>query len=65
MDAKDFRIWQAMVDKNGMQAAMALGKSPDTISRYRKFGVPASEAPIVRLAMAAIAAGLKPYEAPK
>jgi hypothetical protein len=64
MNPHDFRIWLAMVDKNGEQAAVALGKSTDTIGRYRKKGIPASEAYIVRLAMAAVAAGIKPWSAP-
>jgi TPP-dependent pyruvate/acetoin dehydrogenase alpha subunit len=65
VDPKDFRIWQAMVGKNGMQVAIALGKSTDTISRYRKHGVPMSEETMVRLAMAAVAAQLPPWSAPK
>ena len=61
MQAKDFKIWMAEVGLNGRQAAEALGKSEDTISRYRTVGVPPSEAGVIRLACAALAAKLAPW----
>lgn len=65
MTAKDFRIWQASVGLNGRQVAEALGKSEDTVSRYRNGGVPAPEAAVVALAMSAIEAQLPPWRAPR
>jgi len=65
VDQKSFRIWQATVGLNGREVAEALGKSEDTVTRYRTHGVPKTEATIVRLAMAAVAAGLAPWSAPK
>jgi hypothetical protein len=61
MQAKDFKLWMVEAGLNGRQAADALGKSEDTISRYRTSGVPKSETAIVRLACAAIVAKLAPW----
>lgn len=63
MQAKDFKRWQIDAGLNGREAADALGKSEDTISRYRTQGVPASESPVVRLACAAIISKLPPWYA--
>lgn len=65
MDGKSFRIWQAMVGLNGRQVAETLGKSEDTITRYRQHGVPMSEETMVRLAMAAVVANLPPWISPQ
>jgi hypothetical protein len=61
MQAKDFKLWMVEAGLNGRQAADALGKSTDTISRYRITGVPKSEAAIVRLACAAVLAKIEPW----
>lgn len=55
MDAETFKAWQAHMGFNGAVAAHRLGKSEDTISRYRRHGVPKSEARIVGYACSAIA----------
>ena len=61
MQAKDFKLWMVEAGLNGRAAAEALGKSEDTISRYRTAGVPRSESAIVRLACAAIIAKVNPW----
>lgn len=65
MPPKDFKLWMVEAGLNGREAAEALGKSTDTISRYRIVGVPTTEAPIVRLACAAVLAKIEPWYAPK
>lgn len=58
MDAATFRAWQAHMGFNGAETARRLGKSEDTISRYRKRGVGRSESRSIGLACAAISMGL-------
>lgn len=55
MDSGTFIAWQSHMRFTSAEAARQLGKSADTISRYRRNGVPESEARIVALACAAIA----------
>lgn len=62
---KEFRTWQASLGDGRIGAAeigRQMGKSPDTISRWRNAGVPDDVEPIVRLAMSAITAGLAPWK---
>ena len=61
MKPHDFRVWQSQVNLSGREVAEALGKSEDTISAYRTRGVPARESAVIRLACAAIAAGIAPW----
>ncbi len=63
LDETAFREWQEQMKITAVQAAKLLGKSPDTISRYRTTGVPASEALVVGLACSALAMGLRPWGA--
>lgn len=65
MRAVEFRIWQSTTGLNVRQTAEALGKSPDTVSLYRRDGVPERESRIVRLACAAIANDLSPWSPQK
>lgn len=55
MDRATFIAWQSHMQFSNAEAARQLGKSADTIARYRKSGVPASEGRVVALACAAIA----------
>lgn len=64
MHAKDFRLWMVEAGLNGRQTAEALGKSEDTVTRYRTNGVPRTEEPIVRLACAALLAKVEPWYPP-
>ena len=64
MRAVEFRIWQAGTGLNVREVAEAIGKSPDTISLYRRDGVPERESRIVRLACSAIANDLRPWSPP-
>lgn len=64
--AEDFRKWQAGIEVEGrgirgVELARRLGKHQDTISTYRTVGIPDSEESVMRLAMAAISAGIKPF----
>lgn len=61
MQAKEFKQWMAEADFNGRETAEALGKSEDTISRYRTAGVPKSESAVIRLACAAIVQKVGPW----
>lgn len=65
MTAAQFLAWMARVHLNIGQAAEVLGKSRDTIARYRTDGVPEREAKVVGLACAAYAHGLPPWGAKK
>lgn len=63
---KEFRNWQASVERHGrpimgIELAFELGMTPETLSRYRRQGVPDEAERRMRLAMAAISAGLKPW----
>lgn len=60
MDAKRFKDWQKRMGWNAATTATRLGRSPDTISTYRIHGVPAQQATVVGLAMAALENGLRP-----
>ncbi|CDX26760.1 conserved hypothetical protein [Mesorhizobium plurifarium] len=62
MDSGTFIAWQSHMRFTSAEAARQLGKSADTISRYRRFGVPESEALIVGLACTAIAMKLPPWK---
>lgn len=65
MRAVEFRIWQTSTGLNVREAAEALGKSADTVSLYRRDGVPPRESRIVRLACAAILSKLEPWSPTK
>lgn len=63
---KEFRNWQNSIEIEGrpirgIELARRLGRTDDTITKYRNVGVPDSEEPTLRLAMAAISANLKPW----
>lgn len=60
MTAKQFKEWQARMGWAGAEAGKRLGKSADTISKYRTQGVPPREAIVVSLACKALEAGIKP-----
>lgn len=65
---KEFRNWQSGIEVEGRairgnELARRLGRTPEYISRVRAAGVPDGEESIMRLAMAAIATGLKPWGA--
>lgn len=62
MEAKVFREWQSHLGLSAKDCSRLLGKSDDTISRYRIKGVPIGEAKIVGLACSAIAFNLKPWQ---
>lgn len=62
MGAWEFELWLKTTGLNGRQAAELLGKDLDTVSGYRNRGVPRAQAKLVRLACAAIAARLAPWE---
>lgn len=66
IEAIDFRRWQAEIEVEGrpirgIELARRLGREPDTLSRWRNSGVPDSEEKLLRLAMAAMSAGLQPW----
>lgn len=63
MTGTEFRVWQAIMNLSGRNAAAALGKSEDTVTLYRHHGVPDRESRIVRLACAALLHDLKPFQA--
>ena len=63
MDSQTFIAWQEHMGFSGAEAAREIGKSADTISRYRRNGVPESESRIVGLACAAIAMKLPAWGA--
>lgn len=63
MTGAQFLAWMARVGLNIRQAGGVLGKSRDTIARYRTDGVPEREAKVVGLACAAYAHGLPPWGA--
>lgn len=54
MNAKRFKDWQDRMGWSAAEAARRLGKSPDTISTYRVYGVPETQSVVVELAMAAL-----------
>lgn len=58
MDADTFKAWQAHMQLSNAEAARQLGKSEDTISRYRRLGVPASESTLVSKTCTAVALNL-------
>jgi transcriptional regulator with XRE-family HTH domain len=60
MTGKQFKEWQVTMGWSAAEAARRLGKSPDTISKYRAKGVPQREALVVTLACKALEAGIKP-----
>jgi hypothetical protein len=60
MTPEAFRAAQDRLGRQGKDLAADLGKSEDTIVRYRQQGVPERESRTVRLALAAIAYGLPP-----
>lgn len=60
MTAKEFKAWQADMGWTATEAARRLGKSADTISRYRAHGVPERDAVTVALACKALANRLTP-----
>lgn len=61
MTAQEFKQWQLDAGLTGKQVAEAFGKVEDTISGWRAKGVPRENATLVRLACAAVSAGLKPH----
>lgn len=60
MTPEAFRAAQDRLNLSGKEIGEALGKSQDTIVRYRQQGVPERESRTVRLALAALAYGLPP-----
>lgn len=60
MTGKQFKAWQATMGWTAAEAGRRLGKSADTISKYRANGVPEREAIVVTLACNALEAGMKP-----
>jgi len=63
MTPEAFRSTQERLGLSGIQIGQALGKSEDTIVRYRQTGVPERESRAIRLALAALAYGLPPVPA--
>lgn len=63
MTPEAFRSFQDHLGKSGKELAEELGKSEDTIVRYRQQGVPERESRTIRLALAALAYGLPPVPA--
>lgn len=61
MTKEQFVAWQKHLGLSNAEAGRRLGKSADTISRYRSAGVPASEAEIVGLACSALALAIVPW----
>lgn len=64
--AKEFRTWQASVEIEGrpirgVEIARRLGRSPETIAVYRNDGINDQAEMVMRLAMAAISEGVKPW----
>lgn len=59
MTADDFRGWMLEMGWTIQQASYHLGKSIETIRRYRLEGVPAREATVIWLACEALRAGLR------
>jgi transcriptional regulator with XRE-family HTH domain len=55
-----FRATQDRLGLSGKELGEALGKSQDTIVRYRQQGVPERESRAIRLALAALSYGLPP-----
>jgi transcriptional regulator with XRE-family HTH domain len=58
-----FRAAQERLNFSGKDIGEALGKSPNTIVRYRRDGVPEGESKAIRLALAALFYGLPPIPA--
>jgi hypothetical protein len=63
---KEFRLWQASVERygrqiKGVELAGLFGVVPETVSRWRAFGVGDQEERRMRLAMAALTADIKPW----
>ncbi len=68
ISAKEFRTWQASIDVEGrpirgIEVARRFGLAAETVSRFRTEGVKDGSEPIMRLAMAAMAAEIKPWGA--
>lgn len=63
MTPEAFRAAQDRLNLSGKEIGEALGKSQDTIVRYRQQGVPERESRAVRLALAALSYGLPPVPA--
>lgn len=61
MKPETFRAWQDHMGLSGVEIAKALGKSDETISVYRKKGVPKRESLLIRLALRALANALPPW----
>lgn len=61
MTPGSFRAAQEHLGLSGIQIGQALGKSPNTIVRYRRDGVPEGESRAIRLALRAIANALPPW----
>jgi hypothetical protein len=61
MSKDQFVAWQKHLGISNAEAGRRLGKSADTIGRYRTQGVPASEAIMVGLACSALALGVPPW----
>ena len=61
MTPESFRAWQEHAGLSGRAVSEALGKSEDTIVRYRKHGVPDRESRAIRLAIRALANALPPW----
>jgi hypothetical protein len=63
MTPEAFRAAQAHLGLSGIRIGQALGKSPNTIVRYRRDGVPEGESQTGRLALRALANALPPWPA--
>lgn len=63
MTPEAFRSAQDHLGKSGKELGEDLGKSEDTIVRYRKHGVPDRESRAIRLAIRALANALPPWPA--
>jgi transcriptional regulator with XRE-family HTH domain len=62
MGPERFKEWQAKMGWSGAELAKRMGKSPDTITIYRMYGVPPGQSVTVGLALAALESRLEPVK---
>ena len=59
MSPERFKEWQESMGWSAAETARRLGKSADTITSYRIYGVPEAQSKVIGLAMAALESRLE------